>query len=181
MGQFLSVGICTEFYFNSEKPYRFFGTEEEFNIAFNKELAKEFAIELYDKTIEKDDDKEYVVYKIKPQILEDNIIELLKQQLSLYSNINDDVNEVLKNLENKKFDDIMEIAENKEFFCFQLLPYYSQYIENKSVNMTFVTLFSEGKIMMECYGPLFSYFENMIHTACKDNILSKALKVRIMG
>ena len=54
MGQFLSVGICTEFSFNSKKPYRFFGTEEEFNIAFNKELSKEFALELYDKTIEKD-------------------------------------------------------------------------------------------------------------------------------
>ncbi|MEA2011488.1 MAG: hypothetical protein U9O87_00150 [Verrucomicrobiota bacterium] len=181
MGQHLSVGICTSFgYYESKKDYRFMGTEEEYQEAFNKELNEEFPLDLYDKKIKNDGDKKYVSFKIKPKILEENIISLIKQQFPFYQPGAYELNNIVIKLEDKNFKEIIEVADDKEYYGFQLLPYYSQEILNNNINMELIAFFLEGKIIMETYGPLFSYFEKMIHIASKENPLSQTIKVRIM-
>ena len=77
----------------------------------------------------------------------------------------------------------IELAEEDEYYCYQQDRYAEGVlrIDNHRVHVGYesVTLASEGKIMMECYGEHFTFLEKMISKAYPQFQLANMVKVYI--
>ncbi len=183
MGQFLTVGLCTEFSFSTKK-FKESYTEE----MFNEKLQKKFDLSLYNKTYldyeSKGKNPKYIRYTIKPDIFTDNILDFVKSQFKLYENTDDDINDISRAIKGKTFNEIIELADDKKFYHFQLLPYYGDYVRDFRtgiiyIDVTLIQIFGAGKIIMETYNELFNYFENVIKETNRENPLRNAVRVMI--
>ena len=93
--------------------------------------------------------------------------------------------EIFKEIKDKNYFELIDLAKSKKFENFQYSSYFTDYFRIKTsfkeieVNSELITYNLAGKIMMECYGDMFRYFENVIKNQEKDNPLNKTIRVMI--
>lgn len=183
MGQYLSIGIYTRISASrraAESQYNSIDECRE-NIVKDKELDEN----LYDFHVDDED----VYFTLKPDVLSRDIVELAKRFYAMryaYGNKHD-VEEALAALEKCKNDqDVIELAQSKHFHCFRDSFTYDSVSATRSIGgmlikVRSITLSIDGKIIMESYGELFSFFTSLIQEKLADIPLSKALHVFIDG
>ena len=136
------------------------------------------------------EDDYYVSLKLKPEIAEPEMIDFLhdfyemrysKEKMRVYTNMED-----IK--QRKTLDEWLEYAKAKKNFAFQFdefihlyTPYPRGWSQSLDTSGEQIILSLDGKIIMECYGELFSFFTKLIKDKLSKYKLAESLKVAISG
>lgn len=183
MGQFLCIGIYTQIRASrkaAESQYHSIDECRE-NIVKSKGLDES----LYDFH----EDEENIYYTLKSDILGRDIVALTKRFYEMRYGVGDKYDsaaalEALEKCQNGQ--DVMALLQRKCFQCFQNGCTYDYVTATRSIggmliDVRSIILSIDGKIIMECYGELFSFFTRLIQEKLSDIPLSKALHVYIDG
>lgn len=174
MGTYLANGIVLDITIDKEDLEREnFGLEEAI-----KCLKDEVNIDLYDlKEIE-----DRYIWTIKPEMFGGNFIEFLEEQFRLYGGEEDrSIAQVIEEIKGLKSpEEIMNLPDEKSSPNFQLLDLFSDYIGYRiEVRYRLICYFMDGKILMECYGRILRYFEQMIRLQRDKYPIVDCVKVMI--
>ncbi|MFA6924765.1 MAG: hypothetical protein WC223_11000 [Bacteroidales bacterium] len=182
MGQFLSIGICNQISVNRKeiKKQGFKLTDVE------NELNKKFNLSVY---VFNETDSDYLTWNINKSIFKQETHRFLSKIYQEYGEVNKAIEELLKEINNlETAEELFNLAESKRHENFQLDEYCSfDYIKlgafekTQRINTTYIGLFFAGKISMECYGQMFSFFRKTIRQVYSEFKLSGALNVYITG
>ena len=186
MGQFLAIGIATEFTVSKEKAEKGKITLED--VLQKMRQSIHFTPEIYDFAEENGHWK----WTLKKQVWETGLLDFLKEIYPLlYADKSSaDYEDVLKKLAEKPPASWLKVAEDKSFESFQLDEYGESerlYFNEKpfqpkiTVGFDSVALAMEGKISMETYGALFNFFVCCVQKSFPAFQLSKAIRVYITG
>lgn len=182
MGQFLCIGLFTEFAINKEEIKKFNLTVEE--VIHWAEQEEVFCKELY----MRNDTDEYVLLTLDPVLVRQNLLPFLEDfyRMRYPSGSCDYESEAaLSALSESDPNEWFAIANKKKFQSYQTDSYYTDYVK---VNNSFrpltikgipIILSMDGKIQMECYDGIFQFFTKCIQEQLKNHPLSKAIKVYI--
>jgi hypothetical protein len=155
-------------------------------------LKNEFAIEHYIFG----EDERTIFWKINPKMLEGNFIEFFKIQLNMYylvkdQRIEDNIKRIISAInEAKTGENMIALAEEKQFEHFQTVGYIMEHLEvacqNERLNpinvhYQLIGFFLDGKIIMECYRDILHYFENNIRLLHAQYPVAGCLKVMMTG
>jgi len=175
MGQYIEFGLCYEIIMLPEaietinKEY---ATFEEYLPIFEKETN--IKIDLYD--IEKS--KNYYKLTLKDSVFSSQYLASFLNDFIQDLNIKDNeertklIEELKKDLSRES---LIELAKTKYYINFQ----HSYIVENIygfafgrniRVQYNYINFFMEGKVIMECYGTLFRYIENMLRKNYNEEI-----------
>ena len=179
MGQFLSIGICTNILISKKKlESKGFSLEDAL-----MELSKKFNVDVFDYV---ESNNEYHQWKINESLFKSEIEDFLTKIYNDYGDANITLIDKISSFQT--FENILAFAENKSHENFQIDKYsnpeyielgkFSEYID---VHTTYIGLFFAGKIFMECYGKMFSFFRNNMRQVYTKYKLSGALNVYITG
>ena len=185
MGRYLVIGITTEMAFKKSEAIKQFDTLES---------ASEFVEQNYAPTevFNKEENDEYIGYSIKPELLETELVPFLNvfydsrfqegdYQLKHKQEILNDISQ------QSTADAIINLAKKKKYECFQDDPYWDPYwIEGKGwdylrISTSGISLSFDGKIIMEEYGSLFEFFQDLIKAKFGKYLIAKAIRVTITG
>ena len=179
MGQYLSIGICNKIAVNRKKI-------ESKGFTLNdveKELNKKFELSLF---VINETGDDYFVWDIKKDIFKQELYNFLSKIYLEYGVVREELLKKIKNSETG--DDIYNLAEIESHENFHLDEYSEyDYIElgtfknYQEINTTYISLFLVGKISMECYGQMFSFFTKTMRKVYSEFNLSGALNVYITG
>ena len=158
MGQFLSCGIAKSI-FVEKASY----TKEE----ILKKLAKSIDLNIYK---EPKENEEYLFLDLKENIIEKYAVKFIEEQLEIAKENSNKLYNTsdIKELENKKYDELMQIADRKEYESFQLLEGdlatndISYIADDLTIIADIIIFLLDGKVIMECYNVMFRYFRNQI-------------------
>lgn len=177
MGRYLNCGIAKTIKIGKDRYSR----EEILN-----KLSKSIDLNIYDAIEERE---KYFALELKKDIIEKYAVKFIEEQLKIAEQ---DINEVygdkvsLKELENKKYDELMEIADEKECYNFQLLNGLfgfsndiSYIADGLTIGADIIAFLFDGKIIMECYNDVFRYFRNLV-IKTSDNPIKTAMVVTIL-
>lgn len=180
MGRYLSCGIADTIYINSLKDNR----KDEEALA---RIGKNIDLRIYDRIDKQNDD--YIILKLKKEVFEKNIVSFIEEQLKFLDDYDKTlVNEVLKKIKGKTYDELMGIAQNRnlQWFCYlngNIICNSAYYLDHSMKSRIFcdiVDIFSDGKIITEYYVGFFSYLRKCIIEKSK-NPLKTAFVVTIIG
>ena len=159
MGRFLECGIAKTIKVEKDR----YSKEKILN-----KLAKSVDLNIYDAMEERE---KYFALELKKDIMEKYAVKFVEEQLKIAGQ---DINKIcgdkisLKDLENKKYDELMEIANEKECYNFQFLDCLFGFSNDISyiakdlfICADIIDFLGDGKIIMECYGNVFRYFRNL--------------------
>lgn len=178
MGRFLECGIAKTIKVEKDR----YSKEEILN-----KLAKSVDLNIYDAIEERE---KYFELELKKDIMEKYAVKFVEEQLKIAG---EDINEIsgnkmsLKDLENKKYEELMEIANSSKCYNFQLRECFAgfsndiSYIARElSICADIIEFLGNGKIIMECYGNVFRYLRNLA-IKNSDNPIKTAMMVTIVG
>ena len=171
MGQYIGCGIATKLTVRkkSDRTWNELPREELLNI-----LSKQLDLSIF--SVAEDD--EYLYLTVKEELLENNILSFINEQLlKINSKYYKDDLDKLKKLKGKKYQDLLEEAEDGSISSFDLMEgnKYSNnvsYLTNGDHECYADTIvyFCEGKVLMECYYHLFKYMRKLIIEGSKNPI-----------
>lgn len=150
-----------------------------------KDLEKEIDLDIYNIT----EDAENVFLNIKEKMFEDNATTFVKEQLEIFTNQSFNWNAMLKELEkleNKSYNELMEIAKKHECMCFQFMEgcfannNVNYLIAGHTAYVDVIEYISDGKIFMECWNDIFYYLRNAIISS-SNNPIKTATVITITG
>lgn len=151
-----------------------------------EELGKTIDLSIYEEPI---DHMGYMFLGMKKEIMEKNIVKFIEEQLDIAmrnTKYEESEKTFLKELKDKKYDELMEIAETKKYERFQLIE-GSEYRNDISYISDDLTIYAgiviyliEGKVFFECYYELFRYLRNLIVNNSSNPIRTAAV-VSIIG
>lgn len=150
-----------------------------------KDLERQFDLDIYNIT----EDERNVILNIKEKIFEDNAVAFVKEQLEIFTNYSLSWNKRLSELdklENKSYDELIEIAKNSECVCFQFMEgcfvnnNVNYLIEGHTAYVDVVGYISAGKVFMECWNDIFYYLRNAIIKS-SNNPIKTATVITITG
>ena len=151
------------------------------NIRKNK---KTIDLNIYNNPLE---NEKYLLLEMKREFMEKYAIKFIEEQLEIaLENTSEEDKSLIKELKDKKYDELMEFAEEKQYQNFQLIEgnIYSNdisYIANKlTIFADIIVYMIEGKILMECYADMFRYLRNLILKNSKNPIKTSAV-ISIIG
>lgn len=180
MGQYLTIGIATDLTVNKGKAERSFGSVENFKVEFEKQ----FNLNSIYKWVE---DEDYAAFELRPEVAEKEWIDFLSDFYRMrYDNSEKEgIIEALKKENN--YQEWIKLAKTKSFESYQFDEYLCYPIKGgdryqlvyASVNQIILSL--DGKIMMECYNNLFSFFTKLVKERMQQYKLSDSLVVYITG
>ncbi len=181
MGQYLSIGICTNFSISKSEMKSAKTSIEEIEDALQNEGY-------YLPIFERQESENAWKWSLKESIFTMEMAQFVEKQLDIFGETDDDVEQLLADLKNcKSKNDFWGLAEQGNYECFQ----WDRYGESDYISMSFgkhlrinydcIMLFSAGKISMESDGGLFQYFVRNIVIANPEFEIAKALKVYITG
>jgi len=158
MGTYLSCGIAKTIKVKKEN----FSKKE-----IIEKLSKAIDINIYDLS---EDTDECLKFELKKDIVEKYAVKFAEEQLKIAEqdiNKTDEDSMSLKSLENKKYDELMEILESNQCYNFQLIEGF-RFFENDISYITkgllvfadIIKFLDDGKAIMECYSDVFRYFRN---------------------
>ena len=151
-----------------------------------EQLRNELDIDCYNYS----EDVSGYYWRIKPEVLEDGLVEFLDTQFKMYKNIQDKSMETaLEELDKaKNGDEIIALASSKTLIRFRLLEPIIHYIkvirdngfdDDITVYYSLISYFLDGKIIMECYNNILKYFEHNIRLQNEKHPLVNCVKVMI--
>ena len=183
MGSYLSVGIAKKIFIKKRRGK--FETESSKENAL-KEISNEIDLDIYKISIFDD----YIILDIKEEILEKNLVNLLKMQFNNFRTDayeREELSTQINKIENKKFSEIIEISKEKSCLNFQMcengyccndISYISN-SGNIDISADFISMIFDGKIIMECYYNLFYYLRKSIIEKM-DNPLKTSIFITII-
>ena len=153
-----------------------------------KELKSKYYydFDLYEQS-EVDD---FYVFELKSKVMEENLVPLLKEIYpKLYTDKESYVNceYVLQDLLNSNKEEIMDLAKNGYKIPFQYDKYanpdyvYGKFGKEVVVRYAMISLYADGKIMLETYPAQFNFFKFCMVKAYPKNPIVASLKVYISG
>ncbi|MGV8948906.1 MAG: hypothetical protein ACOH2E_06040 [Candidatus Paracaedibacter sp.] len=190
MGTYLATGIVEKIIIpERDLVSRKYASKDKFSMEnIVESLQKELDLDCY----VFGEDKGSNFWEIKPEILEGNFIEFLETQFKMY-NEKKNINELIEKIRDAQTgENIIKLAknQNERLYDFQMMDYildsipvlhpngFPDYI---SVNYHMITFFMDGKIIMECYGNILHYFEQVIRLQKEKYPVVKCVKVMIAG
>ena len=151
------------------------------NIRKNK---KTIDLNIYNNPLE---NEKYLLLEMKREFMEKYAIKFIEEQLEIaLENTSEEDKSLIKELKDKKYDELMEFAEEKQYQNFQLIEgnIYSNdisYIANKlTIFADIIVYMIDGKILMECYADMFRYLRNLILKNSNNPIKTSAV-ISIIG
>lgn len=182
MGTYLATGIIQSIWIRKKDI-----SENIDRASIEESLQKEVNLDCY--TYKKEMDT--VGWEIQPEMFEGNFVQFLEKQFHLYygdSNYLTIIPEEVKKASTGQ--ELLELAERKEHFQFQLIEQIFDNIKVKKDNgfttnivvyYHMIAFFLDGKISMECYSKILHYFEKNIKLQNKEYPIVECLKVMITG
>ena len=179
MGQYLSIGLCTKIAVEKQNI-----TNQKFTLnEVVSELNKKFEMSSF---VLDETNGDYFVWYFNKDNIKQEMYNFLSKIYSDYGVKDEEVLEKIKQITTA--DEILNIAENERSENFRL-DRYSEYdyinlgkFDNyQDINTTYISLFMEGKISMECYDDIFSFFRKTMRQVYSEFKLSGALNVYITG
>jgi hypothetical protein len=175
MGLYLSLGIANKIFIN-KKDIPKGDLENQFD--------KNFKLDLYD--IEEDESR--IILTLKRKMLEKNAVDLLEEiKQKARSGSESYYDRSKESLKDKKYKEIMEVANRGYAYNFQ---YMEGYVANNRVSYLFkrgvdaycdlISIERDGKTIFECYYDIFSLFRNSVIDSLQ-NELKYALVVTLIG
>lgn len=181
MGQYLAIGIATRIVANVDNQ-RFRLTSEDLRKSLEKKYNQSG---IYD-VCETEDG--YIVLSLKSEVAEPEWEPMIRDFYSL--RFPDGKHELVDFEEirsRKSLDELIELAEQKKFECYQDVGiYYCGYEDTINgweryinASMDMVALSLDGKIIMECYVSVLDCFKRLIREKLSKYRLSESLFVDI--
>lgn len=175
MGQYLTVGVATKIFIEK-------GGEEKENL--RDEFNKNFNLKLYDIY----EEENYFILTLKKEMLEKNISKLIgEMKQKARQTGEEDYNNIERELNKKKYDEILEIAKEKKLYRFQFFEGSKftndvGYIlkESRIAFCDIIGIEMDGKVFFECYYDIFYFLRNSIIESLK-NELKDAIVVTLIG
>jgi hypothetical protein len=181
MGQYLAVAIATKMTVHTSKAFKKTLTPQD----VEKTLGGKVDIYDFEET------KDAWTWTIKQSVVEAELLPFLETlYANLYSVGSSDYEDVLARLRELPPSEWLIFTENEGFEAFQANDYGETYTlsvpdKNRSIDIDMneqsIILALEGKISMECYGQLFSFFQTAIQHQFQDFKLGTTLRVFITG
>ena len=175
MGTFLLCGIAKTIIVKKERY-----TREE----ILEKIKKTIDLNIYNNPLE---NEKYLLLEMKREFMEKYAIKFIEEQLEIaLENTSEEDKSLIKELKDKKYDELMEFAEEKQYQNFQLIEgnIYSNdisYIANKlTIFADIIVYMIDGKILMECYADMFRYLRNLILKNSNNPIKTSAV-ISIIG
>lgn len=185
MGTYLATGIVQKIVIRKNYRSRYLNRPEITLETLQEGLRRELNIDHYN--LSEDDDQ--FVWTIKPEMLEGNFAEFVSVQQEMYQGrCEKDIIDQIR--EAKTGDKIIQLAQERRFENFQMVSYMREFIEvpmesgftdDVPVDYEMIALFLDGKIIMECYGRIFHYFERNIRLQENKYPVAACLKIMISG
>ena len=185
MGRFWAIGLCVSAAVSKKDVEKHLEEKSADDILKQLETKYQLA-DVYERS-EKED---YYVYKLKTEILDKEYVPLIERFYSLRYKDDDDIDssaalEKLKALPDSS--SRLALLERKSFQTYQegndvSYFYPERYTSNPiRIYSNNAILSLDGKIIMECYNSVFSFFRCCIATQMAEFKLSQALTVWIDG
>lgn len=177
MGQYLSFGIAKSIIIDKE------GYPKEKVL---KKIEKSIDLNIFKQP---EETEKYLILDLKEDIMEKYAIKFIEEQLEIAEENTEEKisnNNCIKELENKKYAELMEIAEQKKYLNFQFLEGcivtndVSYLTDGLTAFADIIIYLSDGKIIMECYNAIFRYIRNQI-IKNSANPIKTAMVVSITG
>ena len=182
MGQYLTTAIATSFRVSNKTLQQISENETE----AKQKLLNAFVGTNDDIFIHTKNDDTHT-FAVKEEILKKEWLPFLTQfYQDFYGESHQESQTVLKALSGlDTAQQFIELAEEDEYYCYQQDRYAegALRIDNHRIHVAYepITLASEGKIMMECYGEHFTFLEKTISKAYAEFQLANMVKVYISG
>ena len=149
-----------------------------------EKIKKTIDLNIYNNPLE---NEKYLLLEMKREFMEKYAIKFIEEQLEIaLENTSEEDKSLIKELKDKKYDELMEFAEEKQYQNFQLIEgnIYSNdisYIANKlTIFADIIVYMIDGKILMECYTDMFRYLRNLILKNSNNPIKTSAV-ISIIG
>lgn len=149
-----------------------------------EKIKKTIDLNIYNNPLE---NEKYLLLEMKREFMEKCAIKFIEEQLEIaLENTSEEDKSLIKELKDKKYDELMEFAEEKQYQNFQLIEgnIYSNdisYIANKlTIFADIIVYMIDGKILMECYADMFRYLRNLILKNSNNPIKTSAV-ISIIG
>jgi len=177
MGRYLSCGIATQIII-----YKRYHEE---NDKILERIGKNFDLNIYDRT----DCENGIILKLKEDMIEQHAIDFAIEQTEKFSERNKkEAKQRLETLRGLRFKDMLEKAKENHVYEFYFYEgnrvcndiSYLDPDGNCKVICDIVDIISNGKVLLECYEDLFTYFRNCIIQSSKNPIRTAAV-VTIVG
>lgn len=175
MGTFLGCGIAKTIIVKKERY-----TREE----ILEKIKKTIDLNIYNNPLE---NEKYLLLEMKREFIEKYAIKFIEEQLEIaVKNTSEEYKSLIKELKDKKYHELIQIAQEKQYQNFQLIKgnIYSNdisYIANKlTIFADIIVYMIDGKILMECYADMFRYLRNLILKNSNNPIKTSAV-ISIIG
>jgi len=185
MGQYLATGLTLKCSTEKANLQKYKITPEILVYEMKNQLF--FAPEIYDFT---ETDSSYV-FTLQPSVLETYLIPFLEKFYPYFydDNSEDDYKQLINKLKSTTADEWIKVAERKSYVPFQIdkyahgdTVYFEQNFKPTARFNYYGILFTiEGKIMMECYGKHFHFFQYCVQQTFFEFPIAKAIRVYITG
>ncbi len=179
MGRYVNMGICHQIEINKGAIVNLKITDQELLEFLNNEMD----LKLYDR-FEQD---EKIIFKIKENIILDQLHDFLKFQFSLYDRKGDykeEFDSVLRSLSHTlSLQEIVAMVEKRSVPFFRgnkvdhVIPV--SYSRTLRIQLTMIVIFMEGKIQMEGYRSFLKFIEVTVREACNQWSVSGAFRCLI--
>ncbi|NRD76581.1 hypothetical protein HPT25_03630 [Bacillus sp. BRMEA1] len=178
MGQYLQMGICYRMEIDKKRL-------DKLGVTFEKlknELNKQFDLSLY----ELNETQDELVFEIKKGVILEQLLEFMQFEYSMYpqqepyADCFKSAVETIGGL--SSFEEIVEVAEEKKYPCFQSNVITSEIKVDWNLlkmDISMFVLFLDGKIIMEGYNSFLRYIENNVRELSKKWTLAGAFKCYI--
>lgn len=185
MGQYLTIGLVTEFAISKQRAkQQASATPEEVKVALQNYRNQSGIYNL-------EEDDNYVFLSLKPEIAEEEMVDFLNDFYALRYPDERQRNRMadMKTIGSlKTYNEWLELAEKKQYQAFQLdgyvfdhTPFPRGWTNSLETSVNQIILSLDGKIIMECYDDLFVFFTNLIKEKLSKYRLSESLMVNISG
>lgn len=181
MGQYLSIGIVTEFSISKEQMHK--GKVEQTDVLHQLENNLYFPTAIFDKT-ERDD---ALIFTLKKEVFDSELLPFLETfYKTLYQGKDyKHASTALEELKKTSPSEWPAIAASRSLYYFQKDEYANRdtisldiaFLSRVDVDYYCILLSSEGKILMEEYGRLFHFLKFCMKEAFKEFALAGALRV----
>ena len=185
MGQYLSIGIVTEFSISKEQMHK--GKVEQTDVLHQLENTLYFSTAIFDKK-ERDD---ALIFTLKREVFDSELLPFLEKfYKTMYQGKDyEHAGTAIEKLKKTSPSEWVAIAASKSLYYFQKDEYANKdtirfdiaFLPRVDVHYDCILLSSEGKILMEEYGRQFHFLKFCMQEAFKEFALAGALRVYLSG
>lgn len=172
MGTFFYIGICTGIRVERQGDF-----SEEYTTWWTETLARQVDLSLY----ELQPQEESLCWELRPELLEEGLIEFLQTQFAWYPSVKDQSTLLEKIRQAGCAAEIVALADLQEFGHFWGDTYRDGlYSRGPTPQWHLISLFQDGKIICEGGFGFFRYLEKALHAQKECYPLAGTMKVFVI-